>query len=159
MSGIWYKEYQQGRRFILKIRPGERLGEQLVQFANETGLKNAVIISAVGSLKNVRFRGIKTGAKRPITEPRMQVHEVEGPLELCGLEGNLFPDETGSVDCHLHVLVAKSSGEVLGGHLFDAEVFASCEIILTEVLVEGIERHASKSGGVSTIYIDTEALP
>lgn len=159
MGAIWYKEYEQGRRFILKIRPGERVGEQLVAFATETGLKNAVIISAVGSLKNVSFRGIKTGAKRPITPPRMQVHEVEGPLELCGLEGNLFPDEQGSVDCHLHVMVAKSSGEVLGGHLFDAEVFATCEIILTEVLVEGIERHASKTGGVSTIYIDEESLP
>lgn len=159
MAGIWYKEYEQGRRFILKIRPGERVGEQLVAFARESGLKNAVIISAVGSLKNVRFRGIKTGAKRPITAPRMQVHEVEGPLELCGLEGNLFPDESGSVDCHLHIMVAKSSGEVLGGHLFDAEVFASCEIILTEVLVAGVERHASKSGGVATIYIDEESLP
>ncbi|WP_432822835.1 PPC domain-containing DNA-binding protein [Trichloromonas sp.] len=156
MTGIWYKEYAQGRRFIIKISPGQRVGEQLVKFAEETGLKNAVIISAVGSLKNVRFRGIKTGAKRPITPPRMQVHEVEGPLELCGLEGNLFPDEKGSVDSHLHVMVSKSSGEVIGGHLFDAEVFATCEIILTEVLVEGIERHASKTGGVSTIYIDEE---
>lgn len=156
MTGIWYKEYAQGRRFIIKISPGQRVGEQLVRFADETGLKNAVIISAVGSLKNVSFRGIKTGAKRPITPPRMQVHEVEGPLELCGLEGNLFPDESGRVDSHLHIMISKSSGEVLGGHLFDAEVFASCEIILTEVLVEGIERHASKTGGVSTIYIDEE---
>ncbi len=159
MNGIWYKEYVQGRRFIIKISPGERIIEQLVRFATETGLKNAVIISAVGSLKNVRFRGIKTGARLPITPPRMQLHEVEGPLELCGLEGNLFPDESGSVDSHLHVMVSKSSGEVLGGHLFDAEVFATCEIILTEVLVEGIERHASKSGGVATIYIDEESSP
>jgi len=156
MNGLWFKEYAQGRRFIIKVSPGERIITQLLRFAGETGVKNAVVVSAVGSMRNVRFRGIKTGARRPITPPRMQIHEVEGPLELVGLEGNLFPDERGEVDCHLHIMLGKSSGEVVGGHLFDAEVFASCEIMLTEILVEGIERHASKTGGVPTIYIDEE---
>jgi predicted DNA-binding protein with PD1-like motif len=159
MNGLWYKEYEQGRRFISKVRPGERGLTQLLKFAGETGVKNAVIVSAVGSMRNVRFRGIKTGARRPITPPRMQIHEVEGPLELVGLEGNLFPDERGEIDCHLHIMLGKSSGEVIGGHLFDAEVFASCEILLTEVLVEGIERHASKTGGVPTIFISEEGAP
>jgi len=157
--GLWYKEYEQGRRFIIKVSPGERVITQLLKFAAEASVKNAVIVSAVGSMRNVRFRGIKTGARRPITPPRMQVHEVEGPLELVGLEGNIFPDERGEIDCHLHIMLGKSSGEVIGGHLFDAEVFASCEILLTEVLVEGIERHASKTGGVPTIYIDEEGAP
>lgn len=156
MNGLWYKEYEQGRRFIIKISPGERVITQLLKFAGETGVRNAVIVSAVGSMQNVRFRGIKTGARRPITPPRMQVHEVEGPLELIGLEGNLFPDERGEIDCHLHIMLGKSSGEVIGGHLFDAEVFASCEILLSEVLVEGIERHTSKSAGVPTIFISKE---
>lgn len=159
MNGLWYKEYAQGRRFVIKVSPGERVIAQLLKFAGETGVRNAVIVSAVGSLQNVRFRGIKTGARLPITPPRMQVHEVEGPLELLGLEGNLFPDERGEIDCHLHTMLGKSSGEVIGGHLFDAEVFASCEILLTEVLVEGIERHASKSGGVPTIFISEEGAP
>jgi hypothetical protein len=154
MEGVWWKEWNQGRRFILKIRPGDRLIGRLTEFAREADIHNAVIISAVGSVKNVRFRGIKAGARLPITPPRMHVHEETGPLELLGLEGNLVPDEKGEIDCHLHVLLGKSSGETIGGHLFDAEVFASCEILLTEMLVEGIERHPSKSGGISTIYIE-----
>ena len=156
MEGVWWKEWRQGRRFILKIRPGDRLIGRLTEFAGEADIHNAVIISAVGSVKNVRFRGIKAGAKLPITEPRMHLHEVEGPLELLGLEGNLLPGEAGEIDCHLHILLGKSSGEVLGGHLYDAEVFATCEIVLTEMVVEGIERHPSKSGGVATLYIDEE---
>jgi len=156
MIGGWYKEWQQGRRFIIKVKPGEKIRERLVDFAKETGIKNAVLISAVGSVLNIHFRGIKTGAKRPITPPRMHQHQVLGPLELLGLEGNLISDETGEVDCHLHILLGKSSGEVIGGHMFEAEVFASCEILLTEMLVEGIERHPSKSGGIPTIFIDEE---
>lgn len=157
MIGGWYKEWQQGRRFIIKVKPGEKIRERLIAFAEETGVKNAVIISAIGSVVDIHFRGIKTGAKRPITPPRTHQHQVKGPFELLGLEGNLICDDAGEIDCHLHIMLAKSSGEVVGGHLFDAEVFASCELLLTEMLVEGVERHASKSGGTQTIFIDEEA--
>ena len=157
MEGAWFKTWEQGRRFIIKIKPGERLRERLGAFARQAGVKNAVVISAVGSVRDASFRGIKAGAKRPITEPRMHQHELPGPLELLGLEGNLISDDSGEIDCHLHVLLGKSSGEVVGGHLFDAEVFASCEIVLTEMVVEGVERHVSKSAGTPTIYIDEDS--
>lgn len=153
MEGIWFKQVEQGRRFVIKIAPGESLQARLVEFAHHAGVTQAVVVSAIGSVRDVRFRGIKTGAKLPLTAPRIHDHEVEGPLELLGLTGNLVPDEKGEVDCHLHVIAAKSSGEVLGGHLHDARVFATCEIVLTEIVGEGIERHLSKSGGVPTVFI------
>ena len=154
MKGGKFKECTQGRRFILKIFQGENLVEKIMDFAQSAKVKYAVLVSAVGSISHVKFRGIKAGARLPITEPRMNVHVIEGPLELLGLEGNLFPNEKGDLDCHLHVLMSKSSGEVLGGHLFEANVFASCEIMLTEFHVDGVERHLSPSAGTSTIFIE-----
>jgi len=156
MDGAWYKEWDQGRQFIIKIKPGEKLRDRLSAFALQSGVKNAVIISAVGSVRHAFFRGIKAGAKRPITEPRMRQHQMDGPLELLGLEGNLITDDRGEIDCHLHIMLGKSSGDVVGGHLFDAEVFASCEILLTEMVVQGVERHISKSAGTPTIFISEE---
>jgi predicted DNA-binding protein with PD1-like motif len=154
MEGLWFKEVEQGRRFVIKIAPGESLRRRLVEFAHAAGVRHAVVVSAVGSLQDVEFRGIKTGAKLPITAPRVHLHEVMGPLELLGLGGNILPDEKGELDCHLHVLAGKSSGEVLGGHLLEARVFASCEIVLTELLAEGVERHLSRTGGVPTVFIE-----
>ena len=156
MEGLWYKECDHGRRFIIKIIPGENLIMRLLEFAYLADVRNAVIVSAVGSVKNVRLRGIKTGARLPITAPRVNIHEFEGPLELLGLVGNIVPGEESLLDFHLHILAAKSSGDVVGGHLFNAEVFATCEIVLTELLVEGVERHVSKAGGIPTIYIAEE---
>lgn len=153
MQGLFYREVEQGRRFILKISPGEGLRQRLVEFAKAVGLKHAVVVSAVGSVQDLSFRGIKTGAKLPITPPRMHVHEVAGPLELLGLPGNLLPDERGEIDCHLHVIASRSSGEVLGGHLFDAKVFATCEVVLSELHAEGVERHLSRTGGIPTVFI------
>lgn len=156
MEGLWFREVEQGRRFILKISPGESLRQRLVEFARAVGLKHAVVVSAVGSIQDLSFRGIKSGARLPITPPRMHVHEVAGPLELVGLAGNLLPDEKGDIDCHLHVIAARSSGDVLGGHLFDARVFATCEIVLSELRAEGVERHLSRTGGVPTVFIADE---
>lgn len=155
MEGLWFKEVEQGRRFVIKIAPGESLQRRLVEFARAAGVRHAVLVSAVGSIQDVRFRGIKTGAKLPLTAPRVHVHEVQGPLELLGLTGNVLPDERGELDCHLHVLAGRSSGEVLGGHLLDARVFATCEIVLTELGAEGLQRHLSRTGGVPTVFIDT----
>jgi uncharacterized protein len=154
MEGSWFKEVEQGRRFVIKIAPGESLQRRLVEFARAAGVRHAVVVSAVGSVRDLTFRGIKTGAKLPITAPRVHLHAVEGPLELLALTGNLLPGEDGEADCHLHVLAGKSSGEVLGGHLLDARVFATCEIVLTEILAEGLERHLSRTGGVPTVFID-----
>jgi len=156
MDNAWYKECSPGRRFLLKISPGEWLVEKLLAFAAESGVKNAIISSAVGSVTNVSFRGIKAGAKLPITDPRMNIHELDGPFEMLGLEGNIIPDEGGNNDWHLHIMMSRSTGEMLGGHLFDAQVFASCEIMVKEFSVAGVERHQSKSGGISTFYLECD---
>ena len=155
MEGLWFKEVEQGRRFVIKIAPGESLLRRLAEFAHAAGVRHAIVVSAVGSVQDVTFRGIKTGAKLPITPPRVHPHQVQGPLELLGLTGNILPDEQGEVDCHLHVLAGRSSGEVLGGHLLEARVFATCEIVLTELGAEGLWRHVSRTGGVPTAFIDS----
>jgi len=156
MEGYWCKEWEQGRRFLVKIDPGRAVVERLQAFARHHKLHSGLVLSAVGSVQNARFRGIKTGARLPITPPRMHVHEEEGPLELVGLNGNFFLDEQGDIDIHLHIMVGKSSGEVLGGHLFDATVFATCELVVVEVIAEGIERHQSRRGGIPTLYIEED---
>ncbi len=158
-KGFWYKEYRQGRRFFLKLLPGERLADVLARFAQKERIAHGVIVSAIGSVKNVRLNDIKSGARLPITAARLTPHEVEGPLELLGLTGNIVPDEGGDPLCHLHITASKSSGDVVGGNLLDAEVFASCEIVLSELLVEGIARHRSATAGTANVFFDEEIEP
>ena len=154
MDKLSYRECRQGRRFIIRVLPGAKLVDELLRFARAVELHHGTIVSAVGSVRDVEFSDIQAGARLPITEPRMPVHRLEGPLDLLGLEGNLVPTETGKVDAHLHIFAAKSSGEAVGGHLIEAEVFATCEIILGEYIVEGVERHHSSRGGVDTLFFE-----
>lgn len=152
MSRLRYREGRPGRRFIITIQPGAKLMEELHAFARSVDLTFGVIVSAIGSVRNVGFSDIQAGARLPITEPRMPVHDLEGPLDLLGLEGNLLRTDSGEIDDHLHIFGSKSSGEVVGGHLIEAEVFATCEIVLAEYIVEGVERHHSDKGGVDTLF-------
>jgi predicted DNA-binding protein with PD1-like motif len=156
MGSFTYREARDGRRFILRIPPGSNLVESLLGFAEELQLKHVVMVSAIGSVRNVTFSDIQAGAHLPITTPRMPIHQVEGPLDLIGIEGNLVPGSGGRIDGHLHIFGSKSSGEVIGGHLIEAEVFATCEVVLAEYIVEGVERHRSATGGIDTLYFEGE---
>ena len=51
-KGVCYKEYKQGRRFLIKIRPGQSLLENIRQIAAQEAIHNAVILSAIISAGN-----------------------------------------------------------------------------------------------------------
>ncbi len=157
MGQLSYRECRDGRRFMLRIPPGAKLLEEIRRFATKVGLKQGVVVSAIGSVRSVTFTVIQAGAHLPITAPRMPVHTVEGPLDLLGIEGNFVSRKDGEVDLHLHVLGAKSSGEVVGGHLVEAEVFATCEMVLAEYLAKGVGRQRSAKGGVDTLFFEEDA--
>lgn len=155
-KGLSYKEYTQGRRFLVKILPGESLVGRIVDLVKAEKIQSAVILSAIGSVRNVHLKDIKSGARLPITPARLISHEIEGPLELLGLTGNIVPTSEEGIDCHLHIMASKASGDVVGGHMFDAEVFATCEIVLVELIVDGVDRHISTEGGTPTFFFAGE---
>ncbi|MDP2874864.1 MAG: DNA-binding protein [Holophaga sp.] len=154
MEKLWSRECQAGRRFIIKIEPGTKIVQALVNFARAENLHFASMVSAIGSVRDVQFSGIQAGAQLPMTGPRIKTHRLEGPLELLGLEGNIAPNTEKQLGGQFYILGSKSSGEVVGGRLIEAEVFATCEIVLAEYLVDGIERHYSATSGVDTLFIE-----
>jgi len=156
MEKLWYRECITGRRFIIKIEPGTKITEALLDFARSKELPFASLVSAVGSVRDVEFTGIQAGAHLPMTEARFKTNRLEGPLELIGLEGNIAPNAEKQLIGQFYILGAKSTGDVMGGRLVEAEVFTTCEIVLAEYLVRGIELHHSNTSGVETIYIEDD---
>ncbi len=154
MEKLWYRECTIGRRFIIKLEPGAKITAALLDFARSQNLAFASMVSAVGSVREVEFTDIQAGAHLPMTGPRIKTHRLEGPLELMGLAGNIAPDAEQQLGAQFYILGSKSSGEVVGGRLVEAEVFATCEIVLAEYIVDGIERHYSATSGVDTLYIE-----
>jgi predicted DNA-binding protein with PD1-like motif len=116
---------------LSRLMPEEDLFAGLIKIAKDHGIERGVILSAIGSLKNVVFVNVKPHTSIPVqTEDMVEIDET-GPFELLSLEGNFFPSqENGEPVIHLHAILGTASGSVTGGHLLKATVFTTAEIVL-----------------------------
>jgi predicted DNA-binding protein with PD1-like motif len=111
--------------FALVFEPGEEVISGLLRFANERQLAGAHL-TAIGAFERVTlgfFDMQKKDYKRiPINEQ----------VELMSLVGNIARDDKGEPKVHAHVVVGKSDGTAHGGHLLDAYVQPTLEIVIVE---------------------------
>ena len=121
--------------FILsRLMPDEDLFTSLKKIVKDHGIERGVILSAIGSIKNVVFVNVRSHTGIPVKAEDMIEIEEAGPFELLSLEGNFFPSqEDGEPVIHLHAILGTSSGSVSGGHLLKATVFTTAEIILGSI--------------------------
>ena len=116
---------------LSRLMPGEDLFASLIKIAKDHGIQRGVILSAIGSLKDVAFVNVRPHTAIPVPKEDMIEIEEAGPFELLSLEGNFFPSqEGGDPVIHLHAILGTSSGSVTGGHLLKATVFTTAEIVL-----------------------------
>jgi len=119
---------------LSRLMPEDDLFAGLIKIAKDHGMERGVILSAIGSLKNVVFVNVRPHTSIPVkTEDMIEIEEA-GPFELLSLEGNFFPSlEGGDPVIHLHAILGTSSGSVTGGHLLKATVFTTAEIVLGSI--------------------------
>ena len=87
----------------LRLQPGVDLRQALETWMGEQQEQAGCVISAVGSLSVAQLRF--AGAAEATT--------IHGELEILSLSGTLSAD-----GAHIHIVMADSSGAVIGGHLF-----------------------------------------
>jgi len=134
---------------LSRLMPDEDLCTALKKIAEDYGIERGIILSAIGSLKNVVFRNVKTNVDVPVKSENTNEMEEAGPFELLSLEGNIFPPESdGDPIVHLHVMLGSPSGNVMGGHLFNAAVFTTTEIFIGRILESSVYKAKSDVTGL-----------
>ena len=138
---------------LSRLMPDEDLFAGLKRIAKDHGIERGVIISAIGSFKNVIFRNVKTKVEMPVKGENTNEIEEAGPFELLSLEGNLFPSESeGEPIIHLHVMLGSPSGSVIGGHLFKANVFTTTEIVIGKIVGSSVFKTKSDMTGLMEFF-------
>lgn len=133
---------------LTRLMPDEDLFISLKKIAKDHGIERGVILSAIGSLKNVVFVNVRPHTGIPVKTEDMIEIEEGGPFELLSLEGNFFPSqEDGEPVIHLHAILGTSSGAVTGGHLLKARVFTTAEIILGSLTGSSVYKAKSDMTG------------
>ena len=113
------------RTFALVFEPGEEVMAELLRFCTEHKLA-AAHLTAIGAFERVTLGFFELQRK---DYKRIPINEQ---VELMSLVGNVARDNQGQPKVHAHVVVGKSDGTAHGGHLLDAYVRPTLEVLVIE---------------------------
>jgi len=117
---------------IVRMKPKEELRAKLEEVMVENNFKRAVILSAIGSVYDATFHGVKPGSDLPYNPDQITTVKKTGPFEVLTMEGNILPAGNRLIP-HLHVTLGAHDGTVVGGHLDRATVYTTIELFLAEI--------------------------
>jgi len=123
-----------GRIVILNLQRGDKLLESIREQLSEAGIKNAVILSAIGSLQKAVFHRVTGMEDSPVDE----YITVEKPLELASLQGVVVDGQP-----HFHMVISDLEQSYTGHLEEDTTVLYLVEISLAEI--KGIELERVKN--------------
>lgn len=113
------------RTYALIFQTGDELAEGLKRFASEQKLAGSSF-KAIGALSSVKLGWFNWDTKK--YEVSVSLNEQ---VELLSVIGDIaLKDEEPQV--HAHVVIGRRDGTAHGGHLMEAIVRPTCEVILTE---------------------------
>jgi uncharacterized protein len=113
------------KTFVLVFETGEEVAAGLLRFAKEEKLTGAHL-TAIGAFERVTLGFFEVAKKDYARIP------IPGQVELLSMVGNIALDDKGDPKLHAHVVVGKSDGTAHGGHLLDAHVRPTLEVVVVE---------------------------
>jgi len=113
------------KTFALLLDQGDEPVSALLQFAREHKI-TAAHLTACGGFERVTLGYFEPSAKE---HKRIAIHEQ---VELLSFMGDIARDDKGQSQVHVKVVVGRSDGSACGGHLFEASVRPTMEIVIVE---------------------------
>ncbi|MBV8485351.1 MAG: DNA-binding protein [Verrucomicrobia bacterium] len=132
--------------FALIFDTGDRVISGLKAFAEEQHLA-ASHFTAIGAFKDVTLGYFDWEKKDYVKIP------IREQVEVLSLVGDVTISE-GKPNIHAHVVLGRRDASTCGGHLMEAEVRPTLEVILTESPAH-LERRFDKNAGLALISTET----
>lgn len=115
-----------GRRtFALVLETGDEVMSCISNFANQHRI-SAAQITAIGALSDVILTYFDIEKKKYIPNP------FDEQVEVASLVGDVALDPEGKPAVHIHLVIGKRDGTALAGHLGEAHVRPTLEVIINE---------------------------
>jgi uncharacterized protein len=127
------------RTFAVVLATGDEAVASLLAFAREHRI-GAAGLNAIGA-----FRRATVAYFDPERREYMPI-PIDEQLEVLSLSGDIALDDEDEPRLHLHATLGKRDGSAWGGHLLEAEVRPTLEVIVTESPPPLRRRHDPESG-------------
>ncbi|MDP9409975.1 MAG: DNA-binding protein [Actinomycetota bacterium] len=133
------------RTFALVFDAGDEVVSGLTDFAAENGL-DAASFTAIGAFGTATLGYFDLEEKE---YERIPVHEQ---VEVLSLLGNVATKEDGQPLVHAHAVLGASDGSTRGGHLLEARVRPTLEVVLVES-PEHLRRREDRETGLPLVSV------
>lgn len=131
-------------RFVIVFDKGDEFASGMLDFAKQQQI-TAAEFTAVGAFSDVTLGYFE---RTNMDYKKIPVNEQ---VEVLSLVGNIALND-GKPKIHAHVVVGKSDGSAHGGHILEAHVWPTLEVIVTESPKE-LQRATDKETGLALIRL------
>jgi len=135
----WKQIEDEPKTLVLIFATGDEIAGGLRQFAKSQVLRGSSF-KAIGALSSARLGWLNWETKK--YDPACVLDEQ---VELLSLIGDIALKD-GEPQVHAHAVVGRSDGTAHGGHLLEARVRPTCELMLTESPTHLQKKFDPKSG-------------
>ncbi|HEX4310964.1 MAG TPA: PPC domain-containing DNA-binding protein [Acidobacteriaceae bacterium] len=136
---------EQPRTWVLIFDTGDEVAAGLKQFAQSEKLAGSSF-KAIGALESVKLGWFNWETKKYETAV-----DLDEQVELLSLIGDIALKD-GEPQVHAHVVVGRRDGSAHGGHLLEARVRPTCEVVLTES-PEHLRKEMDAESGIALIRV------
>lgn len=127
------------RTFVLTLDAGEEVMSNLVRFADDEDCGSCAV-SGIGA-----FSHTKLGYFNPATSD-FRENTIDEQCELLSFIGNIVDGEDGKPKVHAHVVLGRADASTRGGHLVEAIVQPTLELVIVEHPTHLQRRHDPVTG-------------
>ncbi len=129
------KEY--GRIVVMHLGKGELVLESIQKEIDRLGIKNGVVLSAIGSLRKAAIHVITNTEDLSVNK----YFTIEKPIELASAQGIIIDGEP-----HLHLTISEPDGMYAGHMENGCEVQYLAEVSIMEILDLNVTRKPDEYG-------------
>ena len=134
------------KTFALVFESGEAVMEPLEGFARQERI-------SAGSLQGIgAFSRARVGFFDPESR-RYRAMRVDEQTEVLSMIGDIALGEEGEPEIHAHIVLGRRDATTVGGHLLEATVRPTLEVVLTEA-PQHLRRRSDPDSGLALIDLD-----
>ena len=113
---------REGNTLIIRLDRGDNVIEKIQEIAVKEQIATG-FISAIGATDNMEIGCYEFSTKE------FNTYTYEGDFEITSLLGNVTKKD-GKPYVHLHINATDHSGKMYGGHLVEARISVTCEMMI-----------------------------
>ena len=127
---------------VFRVKPGRELLGEISRFCGERGITSGVVVGIIGSVRRARLNFL-------IDLPgKYEGVDYDGPLEIVCAQGSVA---LKGDDMIVHIHIQLSDRELCrGGHLAEATVFSTAEVVIGELDTQ-LRREADSYTGLNEL--------